>query len=223
MSWPLTNGISCLLLLCGKSQTRLVVPMPLWILSRSWAKGFFPPFLFWAFYFFLVDRSCHLSPIILLQLRVFLCSPLSWLSLQVEPDQVILSHSPMKLFSQYHGKRMLVSGQGPLVENTRAYPFGASRSGWRGRGRTEAFPSKAEGDCHELSWTQGARAHGVCGRLLREVEQPSGVASPGARWFPKASPLHQNLLGSFPGESCHWVWDKNQQSILKKKTRWFSN
>ncbi|XP_024896795.1 haloacid dehalogenase-like hydrolase domain-containing 5 isoform X2 [Pteropus alecto] len=82
------------------------------------------------------------------------------LGFKVEPDQVILSHSPMKLFSQYHGKRMLVSGQGPLVENTRAYPFGASRSGRRGRGTTEAFPSKAEGDCHESCWTQGARAHG---------------------------------------------------------------
>ena len=41
----------------------------------------------------------------------------------MDPDQVILSHSPMKLFSQYHNKRMLVSGQGPLVENARAYPF----------------------------------------------------------------------------------------------------
>ncbi|ELK24488.1 Cat eye syndrome critical region protein 5 [Myotis davidii] len=39
------------------------------------------------------------------------------LGFKVEPDQVILSHSPMKLFSQYHGKRMIVSGQGPLVEN----------------------------------------------------------------------------------------------------------
>ncbi|XP_011366096.1 haloacid dehalogenase-like hydrolase domain-containing 5 isoform X1 [Pteropus vampyrus] len=45
------------------------------------------------------------------------------LGFKVEPDQVILSHSPMKLFSQYHGKRMLVSGQGPLVENTRALGF----------------------------------------------------------------------------------------------------
>lgn len=31
--------------------------------------------------------------------------------------QVILSQSPMKLFSQYHDKRMLVSGQRPVVEN----------------------------------------------------------------------------------------------------------
>ncbi|KAM8784864.1 haloacid dehalogenase-like hydrolase domain-containing 5 [Rhynchonycteris naso] len=45
------------------------------------------------------------------------------LGFKVEPDQVILSHSPMRLFSQYHGKRMLVSGQGPLVENARALGF----------------------------------------------------------------------------------------------------
>ncbi|XP_049738093.1 haloacid dehalogenase-like hydrolase domain-containing 5 isoform X1 [Elephas maximus indicus] len=42
---------------------------------------------------------------------------------KVDPDQVILSHSPLKLFSQFHGKRMLVSGQGPLVENARALGF----------------------------------------------------------------------------------------------------
>ncbi|XP_038176000.1 haloacid dehalogenase-like hydrolase domain-containing 5 isoform X2 [Arvicola amphibius] len=45
------------------------------------------------------------------------------LGCKVDPDQVILSHSPMKLFSQYHNKRMLVSGQGPLVENARALGF----------------------------------------------------------------------------------------------------
>ncbi|XP_073078885.1 haloacid dehalogenase-like hydrolase domain-containing 5 isoform X5 [Manis javanica] len=39
------------------------------------------------------------------------------LGFKVEPDQVILSHSPMKLFSQFHRKRMLVTGQGPLLEN----------------------------------------------------------------------------------------------------------
>ncbi|KAM9230118.1 haloacid dehalogenase-like hydrolase domain-containing 5 isoform 1-T1 [Dugong dugon] len=42
---------------------------------------------------------------------------------KVDPDQVILSHSPLKLFSQFHGKRMLVSGQGPLVENARVLGF----------------------------------------------------------------------------------------------------
>ncbi|XP_013375691.1 PREDICTED: cat eye syndrome critical region protein 5 isoform X2 [Chinchilla lanigera] len=45
------------------------------------------------------------------------------LGCKVEPDQVILSHSPLKLFAQYHDKRMLVSGQGPVVENARALGF----------------------------------------------------------------------------------------------------
>uniref|UniRef100_A0A8C3WZT1 Haloacid dehalogenase-like hydrolase domain-containing 5 n=2 Tax=Catagonus wagneri TaxID=51154 RepID=A0A8C3WZT1_9CETA len=45
------------------------------------------------------------------------------LGFQVEPDQVILSHSPMRLFSQHHKRRMLVSGQGPLVENAQALGF----------------------------------------------------------------------------------------------------
>lgn len=45
------------------------------------------------------------------------------LGFQVEPEQVILSHSPMRLFSQHHKRRMLVSGQGPLVENARALGF----------------------------------------------------------------------------------------------------
>ncbi|KAL6086905.1 hypothetical protein STEG23_012828, partial [Scotinomys teguina] len=47
----------------------------------------------------------------------------SLLGCKVDPDQVILSHSPMKLFFQYHNKRMLVSGQGPLMENARALGF----------------------------------------------------------------------------------------------------
>ncbi|XP_051011217.1 haloacid dehalogenase-like hydrolase domain-containing 5 [Acomys russatus] len=45
------------------------------------------------------------------------------LGCKVDPDQVILSHSPMKLFLQHHKRRMLVSGQGPLVENARALGF----------------------------------------------------------------------------------------------------
>ncbi|XP_031239086.1 haloacid dehalogenase-like hydrolase domain-containing 5 isoform X2 [Mastomys coucha] len=47
----------------------------------------------------------------------------SLLRCKVDPDQVILSHSPMKLFMKYHSKQMLVSGQGPLVENARALGF----------------------------------------------------------------------------------------------------
>ncbi|XP_055107886.2 haloacid dehalogenase-like hydrolase domain-containing 5 isoform X1 [Symphalangus syndactylus] len=45
------------------------------------------------------------------------------LGCEVDADQVILSHSPMKLFSEYHEKRMLVSGQGPVVENAQRLGF----------------------------------------------------------------------------------------------------
>ena len=114
-------------------------------------------------------------------------------ALQVEPDQVILSHSPMKLFSQHHDKRMLVSGQGPLVENARAYPFAASCS---------AVLARLKGP--------GSGALGARGR--EGGRAPPRVASPGARGFPKASPPPQGLLGSseqIPARSLqsltHWV------------------
>lgn len=42
---------------------------------------------------------------------------------QVSPEQVILSHSPLQLFSQFHQKYMLVAGQGPLEENAYKYPL----------------------------------------------------------------------------------------------------
>ncbi|KGL88827.1 Cat eye syndrome critical region protein 5, partial [Charadrius vociferus] len=35
----------------------------------------------------------------------------------VSPEQVILSHSPLRLFNQFHQKCMLVAGQGPVEEN----------------------------------------------------------------------------------------------------------
>lgn len=42
---------------------------------------------------------------------------------QVSPEQVILSHSPLRLFSQFHQKCMLVAGQGPVEENAQKYPL----------------------------------------------------------------------------------------------------
>uniref|UniRef100_A0AAQ4PCJ0 Haloacid dehalogenase-like hydrolase domain-containing 5 n=1 Tax=Gasterosteus aculeatus aculeatus TaxID=481459 RepID=A0AAQ4PCJ0_GASAC len=35
---------------------------------------------------------------------------------KVSPDQVVLSHSPLRMFTQFHKMRVLVSGQGPIVE-----------------------------------------------------------------------------------------------------------
>ncbi|CAM2097711.1 haloacid dehalogenase-like hydrolase domain-containing 5 isoform X1 [Caretta caretta] len=45
------------------------------------------------------------------------------LGLEVSPEQVILSHSPLRLFRQFHEKCMLVSGQGPVEENARNMGF----------------------------------------------------------------------------------------------------
>ncbi|KFQ88967.1 Cat eye syndrome critical region protein 5, partial [Phoenicopterus ruber ruber] len=41
----------------------------------------------------------------------------------VSPEQVILSHSPLRLFSQFHQKCMLVAGQGPVEENAQKLGF----------------------------------------------------------------------------------------------------
>ncbi|XP_026775162.2 haloacid dehalogenase-like hydrolase domain-containing 5 [Pangasianodon hypophthalmus] len=38
------------------------------------------------------------------------------LEVEVSPDQVMLSHSPLRVFSQFHKTCVLVSGQGPVVE-----------------------------------------------------------------------------------------------------------
>ncbi|KAJ8262041.1 hypothetical protein GJAV_G00161410 [Gymnothorax javanicus] len=38
------------------------------------------------------------------------------LDVEVSPDQVMLSHSPLRVFSQFHNKCVLVSGQGPVLE-----------------------------------------------------------------------------------------------------------
>jgi ribonucleotide monophosphatase NagD (HAD superfamily) len=36
--------------------------------------------------------------------------------LQVHEEQVVMAHSPLRMFQQYHNKRVLISGQGPIVE-----------------------------------------------------------------------------------------------------------
>ncbi|XP_029908940.1 haloacid dehalogenase-like hydrolase domain-containing 5 [Myripristis murdjan] len=38
------------------------------------------------------------------------------LEVEVSPDQVMLSHSPLRMFTQFHNMRVLVSGQGPVEE-----------------------------------------------------------------------------------------------------------
>ncbi|XP_009072871.1 PREDICTED: cat eye syndrome critical region protein 5, partial [Acanthisitta chloris] len=45
------------------------------------------------------------------------------LGLQVSPEQVVLSHSPLQLFSRFHHRCMLLAGQGPVEENARNLGF----------------------------------------------------------------------------------------------------
>ncbi len=37
-----------------------------------------------------------------------------WLGVEVNEDQVVMSHSPLKLFADYHDRHVLVVGQGPV-------------------------------------------------------------------------------------------------------------
>ncbi|KAJ7329186.1 hypothetical protein JRQ81_015360 [Phrynocephalus forsythii] len=45
------------------------------------------------------------------------------LGFEVSPEWVILSHSPLRLFHQFHDKCMLICGQGPVEENARDLGF----------------------------------------------------------------------------------------------------
>ena len=43
---------------------------------------------------------------------------------QVKEDQMVLSHTPLKMFNSLHDKHVLVSGQQNIKEILRRYPFG---------------------------------------------------------------------------------------------------
>ena len=40
----------------------------------------------------------------------------SWLNVKITEDQVVMSHSPLKMFKEYHEKHVLVVGQGPVTD-----------------------------------------------------------------------------------------------------------
>lgn len=44
------------------------------------------------------------------------------LSVQIAPEQVVLSHSPLQMFRSLHDKCVLVSGQGPVRDIATTYP-----------------------------------------------------------------------------------------------------
>lgn len=46
-----------------------------------------------------------------------------WLDIEIVADQVVMSHSPLRMFKQFHNQHILVSGQGPIVEIARGLGF----------------------------------------------------------------------------------------------------
>ncbi|CAG7837229.1 unnamed protein product [Allacma fusca] len=47
----------------------------------------------------------------------------NWLGVEVHEDQVVMAHSPLRMFRNYHDKRVLVSGQGPVADIARNLGF----------------------------------------------------------------------------------------------------
>ncbi|KAH0630085.1 hypothetical protein JD844_012697, partial [Phrynosoma platyrhinos] len=45
------------------------------------------------------------------------------LDVPISQEQVMMSHSPLRMFKRYHDKCVLVSGQGPLLDIAKQYPF----------------------------------------------------------------------------------------------------
>lgn len=46
-----------------------------------------------------------------------------WLGVKVTEEQVVMAHSPLRMFNQFHDKRVLVSGQGPVADIARNVGF----------------------------------------------------------------------------------------------------
>ncbi|XP_022249060.1 haloacid dehalogenase-like hydrolase domain-containing 5 [Limulus polyphemus] len=46
-----------------------------------------------------------------------------WLGVQINEQQVVMSHSPLRMFRQFHEKHCLISGQGPIVEIAKGLGF----------------------------------------------------------------------------------------------------
>ncbi|XP_067133839.1 haloacid dehalogenase-like hydrolase domain-containing 5 isoform X2 [Centruroides vittatus] len=40
----------------------------------------------------------------------------NWLGVEITEDQVVMSHSPLRMFKQFHDKHCLISGQGPIID-----------------------------------------------------------------------------------------------------------
>ncbi|KAK2718176.1 haloacid dehalogenase-like hydrolase domain-containing 5 isoform X2 [Artemia franciscana] len=78
-----------------------------------------------------------------------------WLNIKITEDQVVMGHSPLRMFSQYHNHHVLVCGQGPILDI--AENLGFTKVSTIDSIRT-AFPSLDAVDCQRrasltnLSW-----------------------------------------------------------------------
>lgn len=45
------------------------------------------------------------------------------IGIEIDPEQMIMSHSPLKMFTQFHDQHVLVVGQGPILEIAHALGF----------------------------------------------------------------------------------------------------
>ncbi|KAH7947030.1 hypothetical protein HPB52_007427 [Rhipicephalus sanguineus] len=48
-----------------------------------------------------------------------------WLGVHITEQQVVMSHSPLRMFQQFHDKHCLISGQGPIVDIAHGFGHGA--------------------------------------------------------------------------------------------------
>ncbi|XP_043586064.1 haloacid dehalogenase-like hydrolase domain-containing 5 [Bombus pyrosoma] len=46
-----------------------------------------------------------------------------WIGIEVKESQVVMAHSPLKLFEQFHNKQVLITGQGPVKEIAKELGF----------------------------------------------------------------------------------------------------
>jgi len=46
-----------------------------------------------------------------------------WLNVEITEDQVVMAHSPLKMFTEFHKKHVLVTGQGPVEKIARSLGF----------------------------------------------------------------------------------------------------
>lgn len=47
----------------------------------------------------------------------------NWLGVEVSEEQVVMAHSPLRMFKQFHDKHVIVSGQGPSLEIAKCLGF----------------------------------------------------------------------------------------------------